>query len=180
MTAPEVCWRALRGVCLGVATRDVSQLAEPSRKLAREEARAVVEKLGLLGTVRRRGVSGTNIGVRNNPRRKQLHAEEQNHDMKTWAVLSKQKHIFVWPTHLICWAFCFPALKPGGRSELELLKPNERVQQRKQMPCWLRGPTCRCAVPRDCGGLQATMGGRIQGERASFSGNIVLIWDEAT
>jgi hypothetical protein len=39
-----------------VATRDVSQLAEPSRKLARDEARAVVEKLGLLGTVRRRGV----------------------------------------------------------------------------------------------------------------------------
>ena len=56
-------------------------------------------------------------------------------------------------THWICWAFCFPALKPGDRSELELLKPNERVQQRKQKPCWLRAPTCRCAVPRDCGGL---------------------------
>jgi hypothetical protein len=85
LTAPEACWRALRGVCLGVATRDVSQLADPSRKLARDEARAVVEKLGLLGTVRRRGVSGTNIGVRNSPRRKQQHATEQNHDTKPWA-----------------------------------------------------------------------------------------------
>ena len=86
-TAPEVCWRALRGVCLGVATRDVSQLADPSRKLAREEARAVVEKLGLLGTVRRRGVPGATIGVRNNPRRKQQRAKEQKQDTKTWAMV---------------------------------------------------------------------------------------------
>ena len=56
LVAPETCSRALRGVCLGVPVIDVSQLADPSRTLARDDARTEVERLGLLGTVRRRGV----------------------------------------------------------------------------------------------------------------------------
>lgn len=57
LEAPEGCCLELRGVCLGVPENDVSQLAAPSRTLAREDARTDVDRLGLLGTVSRRGVS---------------------------------------------------------------------------------------------------------------------------
>lgn len=56
LEAPEGCCLELRGVCLGVPENDVSQLAAPSRTLAREDARTDVDRLGLLGTVSRRGV----------------------------------------------------------------------------------------------------------------------------
>jgi hypothetical protein len=56
LVAPEACCTELRGVRLGVAESDVSRLAEPSRTLARDDARTEVERLGLLGTVSRRGV----------------------------------------------------------------------------------------------------------------------------
>ncbi len=61
LVAPDACCRALRGVCLGVPVMDVSQLADPSRMLARDDARTDVERLGLFGTVRRRGVSEMSI-----------------------------------------------------------------------------------------------------------------------
>ena len=59
LEAPDGCCLELRGVCLGVPVNDVSQLAAPSRTLARDDARTEVERLGLLGTVSRRGVSVT-------------------------------------------------------------------------------------------------------------------------
>ena len=59
LEAPDACCLTLRGVCLGVPVSDVSQLAVPSRTLARDDARTEVDRLGLLGTVSRRGVPVT-------------------------------------------------------------------------------------------------------------------------
>ena len=59
LEAPDVCCLTLRGVCLGVPVSDVLQLVVPSRTLARDDTRTEVDRLGLLGTVSRRGVPVT-------------------------------------------------------------------------------------------------------------------------